>query len=200
MGSTVRITRLGQVVDDWISEHAFWLNDIEMAQKFEETLDAISDEDMENISDTDFIMEYHERIENLKERLGYTGSIEQEVAEWQVEKALKIAASIGIELGDEILTNREKLEVFLTNNAPRVELDSLGKCPACKKGKIKENEKAFSCSDYTNGCKFVLWKSGMMNFFEIFGVQITNNYLISLIIAALKKEPLLYTGLISKKR
>jgi hypothetical protein len=81
-----------------------------------------------------------------------------------VEKALKIAASIGIELGDEILTNREKLEVFLTNNAPRLELDSLGKCPACKKGKIKENEKAFGCNEYTNGCKFVLWKSGMMNF------------------------------------
>jgi hypothetical protein len=143
VGNTVKITRLGQVVDDWISENAFWLNDIEMAQKFEETLDSISDEDIENISDTDFIMEYHERIENLKERLGYVNGIDQEVAEWQVEKALKIASSIGIELGDEILTNRDKIEVFLSNNAPRVELDSLGKCPACKKGKIKENEKAF---------------------------------------------------------
>lgn len=199
VGNIVKITRLGQVVDDWISENAFWLNDIEMAQKFEETLDSISDEDIENISDTDFIMEYHERIENLKERLGYVNGIDQEVAEWQVEKALKIASSIGIELGDEILNNRDKIEVFLSNNAPRVELDSLGKCPACKKGKIKENEKAFGCSEFRNGCKFVLWKKSMTSFFEIFGAQITNNYLISIIIAALKKEPLLYTGLINKK-
>ena len=39
----------------------------------------------------------------------------------------------------------------------------------------------------------------MTSFFEIFGAQITNNYLISIIIAALKKEPLLYTGLNRKK-
>ncbi|MCT7578657.1 type IA DNA topoisomerase [Aliarcobacter butzleri] len=199
VGNSVRITRLGQIVDDWVSEHVFWLNDLEMAQKFEETLDAISSEDIENISDTDFIMEYHERIENLKETLGYTNEINQEVAEWQIEKALKIAQSIGIELGDEILNDRNKLEIFLANNAPRVELDSLGKCPACKKGKVKENEKAFGCSEFKNGCKFVLWKKNMSTFFEIFGAQITNNYLISIIIAALKKEPLLYTGLISKK-
>ncbi|WP_022669439.1 type IA DNA topoisomerase [Desulfospira joergensenii] len=31
-------------------------------------------------------------------------------------------------------------------------------CPECKKGHIFENKKAFGCSEYKEGCKFVIWK------------------------------------------
>ncbi len=31
-------------------------------------------------------------------------------------------------------------------------------CPKCKKGHITENSKAFGCSEYKNGCDFVIWK------------------------------------------
>ncbi|GLU56483.1 DNA topoisomerase [Dyadobacter frigoris] len=35
-------------------------------------------------------------------------------------------------------------------------------CPECKKGSLKENDKAFGCSEYKNsGCKFTIWKSFM---------------------------------------
>lgn len=35
----------------------------------------------------------------------------------------------------------------------------LGKCPACGKGKILENTKAYYCSEWKQGCHFTIWKS-----------------------------------------
>lgn len=32
-------------------------------------------------------------------------------------------------------------------------------CPICKKGHVTENSKAFGCSEYKNGCEFVIWKN-----------------------------------------
>ena len=32
-------------------------------------------------------------------------------------------------------------------------------CPICKKGQITENQKAFGCSEWRNGCKFTIWKN-----------------------------------------
>ena len=34
----------------------------------------------------------------------------------------------------------------------------LGKCPACGKGSIHENTKAYYCSEWKNGCGFTVWK------------------------------------------
>lgn len=198
VGKTVQITRLGQVVDDWISEHAFWLNDLEMAQKFEETLDKIANKE-DGINETDFIMDYHERINALKEKLDYKDDESKEPYDWQIKKALEIAKINGVEIGEEIFKSREKIEIFLTNNLPKKEYSTLGKCPSCKKGKISENSSAFGCSGYKEGCKFVLWKKNINTFFEKFGAQVTDSYIINVIIAALKKEPLLYVGLISAK-
>lgn len=33
------------------------------------------------------------------------------------------------------------------------------KCPLCGKGHVTENSKAFGCSEYKDGCTFVIWKS-----------------------------------------
>lgn len=199
VGKTVQITRLGQIVDDWVSENAFWLNDMDMAQKFEETLDKISQND-EEVDETSFIMDYHERIEALKEKLGYVGDERKEPFEWQIKKAMEIAKKNNVVLGEEIFQDREKMEIFLSNNMPKNEYDSLGKCPSCKKGKIRENSSAFGCTGYKDGCKFVLWKKSVNTFFEKFGAQVTESYILNVIIAALKKEPLLYVGLISSKQ
>jgi DNA topoisomerase-3 len=38
---------------------------------------------------------------------------------------------------------------------------SLGKCPACEKGKVLENTKAFYCNEWKNGCKFTIWKNSL---------------------------------------
>lgn len=198
VGNIVKITRLGQVVDEWVSKYAFWLNDIEMAQLFEDTLDKISNS-LEDINETDFIMEYHERINALKQEVGFIEMDKREPEEWQQIKALKIAEKMGLELGDEVLKNREKLNKFLLDNTQKTEYETLGKCPECKKGKVRENNSAFGCTEFRNGCKFTLWKKNIYTFFERFGVQVTEAYVLNIIIAALKKEPLLFTGLKSHK-
>lgn len=36
--------------------------------------------------------------------------------------------------------------------------DSLGKCPKCNVGFVREGAKAFGCSEYKNGCNFTIWK------------------------------------------
>lgn len=35
----------------------------------------------------------------------------------------------------------------------------IGECPCCHKGKIKEGDKSFFCSEYKAGCKFSVWKN-----------------------------------------
>ncbi|PGC45976.1 DNA topoisomerase III [Bacillus toyonensis] len=38
------------------------------------------------------------------------------------------------------------------------QMEVLGKCPICS-GSIVEGQKGFGCSDWKNGCKFVIWKN-----------------------------------------
>ncbi|QWH88400.1 type IA DNA topoisomerase [Bacillus toyonensis] len=38
------------------------------------------------------------------------------------------------------------------------QMEVLGKCPVCS-GSIVEGQKGFGCSDWKNGCKFVIWKN-----------------------------------------
>ncbi|WP_066047753.1 type IA DNA topoisomerase [Robertmurraya korlensis] len=38
-------------------------------------------------------------------------------------------------------------------------IEVLGKCPACNYGSIIEGQKGFGCSNWKNGCKFVVWKN-----------------------------------------
>ncbi|MGI6707250.1 MAG: DNA topoisomerase III [Clostridia bacterium] len=45
----------------------------------------------------------------------------------------------------------------------------LGKCPACKKGRILENSKAFYCTEWKKGCSFTIWKNAL----EKQGISIT---------------------------
>ena len=34
-------------------------------------------------------------------------------------------------------------------------------CPVCREGRITENEKAFGCSRWKEGCKFTIWKDAV---------------------------------------
>jgi DNA topoisomerase-3 len=46
----------------------------------------------------------------------------------------------------------------------------IGKCPLCGKP-VYENQKAFGCSGYKQGCKFAIWKDN--GFFKHFGKRVT---------------------------
>lgn len=49
-------------------------------------------------------------------------------------------------------------------------IESLGKCKVCG-GDIYENSKGFYCSNWRQGCKFTIWKSGL----EKFGITVDSN-------------------------
>ncbi len=45
-----------------------------------------------------------------------------------------------------------------TRGRGSVDQTSLGMCPRCKQGQLIETTKAYGCSRYREGCKFVIWK------------------------------------------
>ena len=47
---------------------------------------------------------------------------------------------------------------FAKETKKKVERESFGECPKCKKGNIIEGKKGFGCSEWKSGCDFVIWK------------------------------------------
>lgn len=45
-----------------------------------------------------------------------------------------------------------------TKSGAKKSFESLGACPICKAGEVKEFPKSFSCSRWKEGCKFSVWK------------------------------------------
>ena len=92
-------------------------------------------------------------------------------ASW--EKGLSMIASGDIK-NDEYM---KKLESYIQKNTSRVltltkntnvknqasDIDKtpLGSCPLCKDGKIKENSKAYFCTNWKENCNFTLWKNSL---------------------------------------
>ena len=92
-------------------------------------------------------------------------------ASW--EKGLSMIASGDIK-NDEYM---KKLESYIQKNTSRVltltkntnvknqasDIDKtpLGNCPLCKDGKIKENSKAYFCTNWKENCNFTLWKNSL---------------------------------------
>lgn len=66
--------------------------------------------------------------------------------------------------------------------------ENLGKCPSCG-GTVIEGKKGFGCSNYKEGCRFVIWK-------EISGKTLTQKMVSDLL---LKKKTGVLKGFISKK-
>lgn len=58
-----------------------------------------------------------------------------------------------------------EIKEFITTLIPQVAKttklvrEDFGLCPACKKGRIVENNKVFGCTEYANGCKFKIGKT-----------------------------------------
>lgn len=62
---------------------------------------------------------------------------------------------------DAMLKLDGKKVVFAFEDRPKVESQTLSSlCPFCKKGTVKGNAKAFGCSNWSEGCKFTVWKNG----------------------------------------
>ncbi|PFA91045.1 type IA DNA topoisomerase [Bacillus cereus] len=57
----------------------------------------------------------------------------------------------------EMIKNDQDVILHHATREPK-KIEILGKCPVCS-GSIVEGQKGFGCSDWKNGCKFVIWKN-----------------------------------------
>lgn len=59
----------------------------------------------------------------------------------------------------------EQMTSFVRHEVPKMKVTAewqaadLGQCPLCKKGTVTEGKKSYFCSEYKNGCKFIIWKT-----------------------------------------
>lgn len=60
---------------------------------------------------------------------------------------------------DKVLKVTKNTNISLTNSS--IDKTPLGDCPLCEDGKIKENSKAYFCTNWQNNCKFTLWKNSI---------------------------------------
>lgn len=159
-------TETGRAVDAWTTEHAPWLNDIEHARTFENSLDEIEKGD----DPEELIQHYTQLVDELAQSLGIALDPDGAVgpSEAQVALARKIADKKGIEVSDEVLRDKKKLKRFLDANVERKR--KVFACPQCKKGEVFEGENNYYCGEYKNGCDFFLSKKAVNGFFKRFDV------------------------------
>jgi len=157
----IYVTAAGAEVDEWISEYAPWLNDLEEAKTFEEQLDRIETEGLDHQG---FIATYVEKIDALKTRLGYKEPEERLPTEDQLQYARRLADTSGIKIPESALSSAVQMSEFISKHKP--EQVYVGKCRACKKGRVLRYEKVYACND--KGCDFRISISRITGFIERF--------------------------------
>ncbi len=118
----------------------------------------------------------HEELKDVR----LTASWEQELSEMQEGN---VSAT---EFEDRIIELIERLlpEVIEHGaslaDAVKVEAESLGRCPQCKKGEVRKTPKGAGCNRWKEGCKFSIWQ-------EQFGKKLTDKQLQDLLDGETKK-------------
>lgn len=159
------VTKLGAQIDTWTTEHANWLNDVDMARQFEQDLDNIE----QNNSKRDrLIATYVEKINVLKKQLGYVGIEQRAPTEQQIEYATSLATKKNISIPSHVLENQLLLSKFIKEHTP--EVHKVGKCPECK-GDVIETEKSYRCKE--KDCDFYMVRSQVSRFISQFHIDTT---------------------------
>jgi len=83
----------------------------------------------------------------------------------QLLQNLQTRLAYAVKTGDDVfnaqLTLNEQGEIGYIRHhdqRPQPAVDALADCPLCN-GKIVETAKSYSCSEWRNGCKMVIWKT-----------------------------------------
>lgn len=107
---------------------------------------------------TDYGIKFIETLELLNENLW-----KEKTAE--MNKNLKRIYKGELNSDDVINIAKHELKEIMSQNITITKVDRninkeiLGKCPKCDNGNIIENSKSFGCSNWKNGCDFVIWKT-----------------------------------------
>lgn len=94
--------------------------------------------------------------------LEFTGRLEKTLADIEKQKFSKESF---LNLIFDFTTNavhtikNEKDIIINEVTSEKKSIEALGKCPACNQGSIIEGQKGYGCSNWKNGCKFVIWKN-----------------------------------------
>ncbi|WP_242950889.1 type IA DNA topoisomerase [Clostridium felsineum] len=92
-------------------------------------------------------------IEKIKSP-DFTGEWEYKLS--LVEKGELSSEDFFKESKDTAISMTEKLK---TTQREIIGCNTLGKCPECENGQIIEGTKGYGCTNYANGCKFIIWKN-----------------------------------------
>ncbi|MDZ4496017.1 MULTISPECIES: type IA DNA topoisomerase [Bacillus] len=93
--------------------------------------------------------------------LEFTGKLEKALSDMEKKK---VSRSVFLNFiydftrkSVEMIKNDQDVILHHVTREPK-EIEVLGKCPICSNA-IVEGQKGFGCSDWKNGCKFVIWKN-----------------------------------------
>ncbi|HFK1426194.1 type IA DNA topoisomerase [Bacillus sp. N447-1] len=93
--------------------------------------------------------------------LEFTGKLEKALSDMEKKK---VSRSVFLNFifdftrkSVEMIKNDQDVILHHVTREPK-EVEVLGKCPICSNA-IVEGQKGFGCSDWKNGCKFVVWKN-----------------------------------------
>ncbi|OUB91307.1 DNA topoisomerase III [Bacillus thuringiensis serovar medellin] len=93
--------------------------------------------------------------------LEFTGKLEKALSDMEKKK---VSRSVFLNFifdftrkSVEMIKNDQDIILHHATREPK-QIEVLGKCPICS-GSIVEGQKGFGCSDWKNGCKFVIWKN-----------------------------------------
>ncbi|MDF9612854.1 DNA topoisomerase [Bacillus cereus] len=93
--------------------------------------------------------------------LEFTGKLEKALSDMEKKK---VSRSVFLNFifdftrkSVEMIKNDQDVILHHATQEPK-KIEVLGKCPVCS-GSIVEGQKGFGCSDWKNGCKFVIWKN-----------------------------------------
>lgn len=186
-------TKLGKKVDAWLSLELPEINSLENAKAFESKLEQCQSE-----AEADaLIQEYYDLTFGLLGRKGvFYKKDKTDVSDKQVLYAKKMAAEAGVVLEDSFFKNGENVAKFITECSQAL---SVGKCPACKKGRVIEKEKVYACDNFRMNCKFMIFKEQSIKFFESFGKRVDESFLKDIIKGALNSSPIM-VELVSPKK
>ncbi len=126
-------------------------NIIENAKEYEYIMESKSSLSCTNKGKTLIEILNKLNIDMSKEKTVQTGQLLKQIyrQEKNIDYALNLAKK---DLGDIILDNNITIDKIL------IERLSIGKCPLCG-GTIIEGKKGYGCSNWKNGCGFVIWKN-----------------------------------------
>lgn len=187
-GGFLYVTDSGLLVDTWLTTYAPWLNDTNHARDFEQLLDQVEQGAADYAT---VIADYVQRVEALKQQLGYEEAFAAAPSAKQVAYAETLARQRQIVLPEHVLANRQELEAFINQHRPQREL--IGRCPACGEQSVFAYDAWISCTRL--GCDFKFSLERLQQFCERFHYEAEP---VALATALCRRKRTLLTGLVGK--